>query len=127
MLLHKDKMLINSRPFDINHRAPAQHSIVLFSNDENDWEIGIFAGIITRVKGYSDTGISFIGHGLNERANIEHEYKFCHVPDYNYLPTILVTHEDGTSRHVRIWGSSSPSNYIAGDNIEIKRKDYEND
>ena len=127
MLLHKDKMLINSSSFDTHNRAPAQHTIVLFSNDENDWEIGIFAGIITRVRGFSDAEVSFLGHGINERANIEHEYKFCRVPDYNYLPTVLVTQKDGTSRYVRVWGSSNPSNYIVGDSIEIKRKDYEND
>lgn len=126
MLLHKDKMLINSCNFDPSRRAH-KYMIVLFSNDENDWEIGIFAGIITRATESGASEVSFLGHGLNERANIEHEYKFCRVSELHSLPTVLITHEDGTAQHERIWGSSNPSNYITINNIEIKRKDYEND
>jgi hypothetical protein len=118
-------MLINSRNFDPSRRTQ-KHLIVLFSNDENDWEIGIFAGIITRA-GESDPEISFLGRGINEHANIEHEYKFCRVSEFHSLPTVLVTHKDGTAQYERIWGSSNPSNYITFNNIEIKRKDYEND
>lgn len=126
MLLHKDKMLINSCPFTPGHRT-RKYMIVLFSNDENDWEIGIFSGIITRAKEFDDTEISFLGHGLNECANIEREYKFCRVSEYHSLPNVLITHEDGTAQHERIWGSSNPSNYITVNSVEIKRKDYEND
>lgn len=124
MLLHKDEMLINSRPYDEIESTPIQFAFVLFSNDERDWEIGIFLGTVDRAIGY-DTNRTFLGRNLNEREHIEREYKYCRVVDR--LPCVEITDGTGKTKRACVWGSSNPTNYIADNNTILKREDYDND
>lgn len=121
MLLHKDKMLLSSRPYDEIDSTPVQYAFVLFSNDTFNWEIGIFLGTVNRIKGYEDN-VTFLGRNINEREHVEREYKYCRVVDD--LPHVKII---GIEKYECVWGSSNPTNYIAGDNLILKREDYDND
>lgn len=124
MLLHKDEMLINSRPYDEIDSTPVQFAFVLFSNDERDWEIGIFLGTVDRLIGYN-TDRTFLGRNRDDNEHVEREYKYCRVVDR--LPSVEITDCIGQKKCICIWGSSNPTNYIADNNIILKREDYDND